>query len=221
MNSWNFQLEPHQGEILKGLMSMNKALGLMYLGALRVLHDGRNPDRLALAAHSMRELMEKLPRHPNTEVKSGNISLKEKVRQLEENWNECCKNSKCYDSKNSHWSGVIDKHLEKLLRALYEFFIWVKKHRPRRKEEIADVLRKLDPLKIPLPDPIESLRIREWIEIKEFFINVSHHRQDTELSEFKKWLYALERILLDFLYPRVTEDAREIDKIIEEVEAND
>ena len=48
----------------------------MYLGALMVFDQGGNPDRLALAAHSFRELMEKLPRYIDVPAESSPSSAK-------------------------------------------------------------------------------------------------------------------------------------------------
>ncbi len=63
-----------------------KKLADMYLGALRVLADEHNPDRLPLAAHGIRELLEKLPRYLKVPTQAAAPkklpSLKEKVQHL-------------------------------------------------------------------------------------------------------------------------------------------
>jgi hypothetical protein len=48
--------------ILAALTEKHERLRVMYLGALYVLRSD-NPDRFALGAHSIRELIEKLPDH--------------------------------------------------------------------------------------------------------------------------------------------------------------
>ena len=83
MSDFKLQLLPHQRALLKALETKDKALGSMYYGALKVMNDNGNPDRFALAAHSIRELMEKLPYYLELRLKATKETLKEKVRQLE------------------------------------------------------------------------------------------------------------------------------------------
>ena len=55
-----FALSREQRQLHNALRSYGEELGAMYLGGLRVLHETANSDRVAQAAHSMRELMEKI-----------------------------------------------------------------------------------------------------------------------------------------------------------------
>ena len=54
-------LAGQQQALLTALIEKDPHLGVMYLGGLHVLRQEGNPDREALAAHAIRELMEKLP----------------------------------------------------------------------------------------------------------------------------------------------------------------
>ena len=49
-----------QGALAEELKKKAPQLEIIYLGALKVLADQGNPDRLALAAHNFRELFEKV-----------------------------------------------------------------------------------------------------------------------------------------------------------------
>jgi hypothetical protein len=71
----------------------------MYTGALHVLQSD-NPDRLALAAHNLRELIEKLPDHIDVPAAAtGDVlmqpkalkSLTVQVRELLDQWNKVAK----------------------------------------------------------------------------------------------------------------------------------
>ena len=53
-------LADQQVRLLRALQSKDDSLAAMYLGALRVLSDCDNQDRFSLAAHGIRELMEKI-----------------------------------------------------------------------------------------------------------------------------------------------------------------
>ena len=57
------QLSAQQRALYEALAEQDKRLAGIYLGSLLVLSQLENPDSLALAAHSLRELMEKLPKY--------------------------------------------------------------------------------------------------------------------------------------------------------------
>src|SRR5437899_2193313 len=57
----------------------------LYVGALRVLADEENPDRLALAAHGLRELIGGLPRYFNLPV-LVRVRMGDKVNALHAAW---------------------------------------------------------------------------------------------------------------------------------------
>jgi len=54
------RLSGSQRTLYEALASKDPRLARMYLGALSVLDRQGNPDRLALASHGLRELMEKM-----------------------------------------------------------------------------------------------------------------------------------------------------------------
>jgi hypothetical protein len=212
------RLNNQQQTLNKAILEKDTDLSTMYLGALTVL-DSENPDRHALAAHGLRELMEKIPRIVEIRIKAGKDTLKTRVINLESLWKTTCKRSDCRRSKV--WKGEIDKHLSKWLKEADKFFRWFNEHRPRRRAETAATLRGLDGSGRILPPPLEDLNIRKWEDIRDYFEGVSHHRTFQSPEEFNQWLDALEVMLLDMLRPRTYEEFDLIDKIIQEGEGND
>src|SRR5438128_12622416 len=57
------RLTRRQKEIWQALRNRSQELGGIYLGALRSYTDDLNPDHLQQTAHSIRELLNALPRH--------------------------------------------------------------------------------------------------------------------------------------------------------------
>ena len=57
------ELSGSQRALQNALARRSAVLETMYIGGLTVLRDEANPDRFALCAHSLRELIEKLPEH--------------------------------------------------------------------------------------------------------------------------------------------------------------
>jgi hypothetical protein len=152
-------------EMFEALASIRQELADMYLGALDVVARGGNPDRYALAAHGIRELLEKLPRHLDVPVDAVKaLGLTARVRKLTDAWDR--------------WSGsaVNDGSLtskgHKLLAALREFCEGVHADIPTRAEQSAAAVRGLDLNPIKLPPSIESLHVRQWREIEGFFIGL-------------------------------------------------
>jgi hypothetical protein len=186
----------------------------MYFGALVALTHTENPDHLAQSAHSIRELLEKIPAFLDVQTRAHQESLGSKVRELEDSWQTATQRSASYDDGN--WNGEIDRPLSKLLDKFQQFFDWFSEHRPRRRAEVAATLHRLDGSDHTLPTPLEELEIERWMRIRDFLQAVAHHRKQPTRDEFEGWLDALERFLLDRLDPRTFADFDTIDEIIEE-----
>jgi hypothetical protein len=211
-------LSGQQQALYAALIEKEHRLASMYHGALAVFGQHNNPDRLALAAHGLRELMEKLPRYLNLPTETQ-PKLTEKLRSLNQSWDRTVAKSKCHE--NGKWNGEIDKVLQEVLAEIEGFFGWVNEQVPKRKESTARILRTLDALGRALPAPIEALHIEQWDLIHRFFISVGHHQRAASDEEFTTWLAALETFLLDQLTPRTFEDHAKIDAIIKEGEGID
>ena len=211
-----FSLSGRQLELFNILTEKDEQLADMYKGAIVVLSQGSNPDRIALAAHDIRELLEKFPRLANVPMVAHKESLTPKVRELEDIWRNESSRTECFD--NPGWSGTIDGPLVKILKKLEEFFQWFEEHQPRRKVEITETFRGLDNYSYELPQTIEDSNVRRWREFQDFFVSVAHHGKLPEDQEFMERLNKLEDILLDLLHPEPVEDLEAIDNIIREGE---
>ena len=82
------EIQKENLEALMGLEFSGWSLCEMYLGAIRVLDNPNNPDRIPQAAHSLRELLEKLPPtlgiedpRTSTDCKQKGIARKEQIDQ--------------------------------------------------------------------------------------------------------------------------------------------
>lgn len=208
-------LTGQQQTLLTALVEKDSQLAKIYLGAVHVLHQDGNPDREALAAHAMRELMEKLPQFidvPTAEKPKKPASLNVKVREL-----------------SDHWAGVsaeiingtvITPKLRRFHIKVKNFFDWFEQSFPKRREQTAAALRGLDVTGRSLPTPIQELHIKHWGLCNGFFQSVSHHGRLCSQEEFSSWLDELERFLLDRMRPRTFETFSALDSIIAEGETD-
>jgi hypothetical protein len=214
------ELTGSQKTLAKALSDKDLRLGEMYRGALIAFANSDNPESLAQACHSLRELMEKIPQWYEAVPAPEQLPrLNDKVSALEEKWKRMIAKTKCVS--NGAWTGSIDRSLEVLLMEIEEFFSWHAHDKPMRKERTAVLFRQLDPLRLPLPTKIiEESRVEEWSECRNYFVQVSHHNRTSTPEECSRYVYFLEGFLLDLIRPRTFEKHKEMDEIIERGEQN-
>lgn len=201
------QLDGGARALFEALAEITQDLANMYLGALDIAARPGNPDNLALAAHGIRELLEKLPRYLDVPVEAQKSqSLSARVRQLTDAWSRL--GDKAVDGD------TLTGHGRKLLAALGKFCEGVAADLPTRMEQTATALRSLDPHPIKLPPPIETMHVKEWREIEGFFIGVAHHTRTCTEDEFQQYVRALEGFLLERLRPRTFDDFAAIDDLL-------
>ncbi len=214
-----FILNSQQQTLFNVLLEKDGSLARIYLGAIRVLKDDGNPDRIALASHNLRELLQRIPRYLGVDSRNREERLSDKVSALRTRWQKASTRSKCHAEDN--WQGEIDKPLQLLLKEIEKFFVWYDDHFRKRKAVVLHLLKKLDPAPSPLPEPIADLHVQEWEKYHNFFVALAHHGTTTTDDELTSWISSLERFLLDRLRPRTFEEIDEIDQIIKQAEEND
>lgn len=205
------ELEPRQGRLYGMLHGKSPSLSIMYLGAIRVLSHNENPDRLALSAHGLRELMEKFPEYVDIRIRPP-VSMGVKVNELEQQWDRAQESS---SKKDDTWTGEIDNKLASFLGNVHIFFAWKKADMPSRTEKVLETLRELDAAQRAMPEPVEKIMAQLWKTLNIYFQKVAHHgNSNTTEEEFRGYLRSLEEFLLDRIDPRTFEVFDEIDDVI-------
>ena len=210
---------PRQSRLSESLFNQNISLGKMYLGGLHALNDISNPDRIAQAAHSFRELMEKAPQYIGDlqrEQKTG-YKLKPEVQRLQETWTKMQEKSRCFNS-SSGWSGEIDVPLTNFLKCLCQFFKKFEENRPTRRQDFANLRERMDPSTEALPENVESRITKEWGSLREAFVIISHHGRTPESPEFERYIRQLEEMLMAVLTPQTVSDHERIKQEITALE---
>jgi len=199
--------------LYQALSRRSERIARMYLGAQVALRDSANPEHFVLAAHCVRELIEKVPEIVAVRTPAREEKLGGKVAELEQAYDRAVANSRL---KSPKWHGETDGPVRELLEKLREFCEWKKQHMRRRNREVAETMRALDGPGRVLPADLEKRAVREWQDIRGYFVNVAHHHtSDPTLEEFDSRLRSLERILLRKLNPPTFADFDAIDAIIE------
>jgi len=202
--------------IYRSLEEKGESVAFLLESALLVMAEKRIPGRLFLAAHSIRMMMDELPKVMDLPTLAEQGRLGDQVGALDPIWTAALK-SRCHN--DGKWSGEIDTPLQKLFAKLHKFFQWWRDSRPKRRDVAAGLFRSTDPSGLPLPEPLEKTRIDRWLGLHSYFVGVAKRSVTTE-DEFNASFDELEQILLDNLYRQPSEDFSEIEAILAE-EARD
>ncbi len=203
--------------LLASLEQLDLRFGAMYRGTLQVLQSD-NVNKYALAAHGLRELIEKLPQHFNLRMQAHNEQLGAEVDNACSAWEKARDNSTC--TCDGRWIGEIDDHLRKCLSTISSFFERFRANAPRRRQEVAELIHTMDPGRGRLPKELEEPNVKIVQSMRAYFTKISHHRETPDSADFFKWLDEFERFLLDRLRPRTFEDQDLIDAVIAEGESH-
>jgi len=207
--------EPQRLSLLESLEAMDRGLGDMYRAATVLINDPSYPDALALSAHAMRELMEKLPRV--LDVPAGqNFQMGSRVKSLAEGWERAQAISAC--KSDDGWSGTIDEPLGGFLEDADTFFHDRARDWISQTQAASSLMRRLEPSGSPMSPTLSKVQVEAWRRTHQYFISVAHHhhvyeKRDTDLDEFLQHMRAVELLLLQKLRPRTAADYAEIDDL--------
>ena len=159
-----------------------------YLGALHVLDDSGNPDRVSQAAHSLREILDKLSqinREKNTNVTSF---IKEKRQELDERLSQ----------DKDHYQGVwigekINENLADTIKG-FSHYLELNKQPPRRDKIATDIMPDLT---ISGSDVRTQEKEKEKLKkLWQAFEAIAHHKK-SGIEKLGKLLETLEITLSD------------------------
>ena len=196
---------------------LDPKLSQMLQGAWFAILGARHVDSFSQAANSARELMEKAPQFiPDTPVKQGSKKLNDEVKTLHEAW----KIIRAADWSADHpWQGTnIDESLSGWLVQAETFFDDYSKSHQSRNKQIEITIAALDKSGQNLPENLMAARVKQWSNLREYFLAICHHGKDGKLDEFKAKLGELEAFLLDLIHPEPIPLLDELDALISEGE---
>ena len=210
------KLTPLQHRVLKALKGIETnryPLSEWYCGALYTLDNPHNPDRIAQAAQSLRELLEKLPLvvqgidtqgRTSGHVGSGFRNMRSDIEKHILEYKKRCP---------GEWQGQkIDNHLAKALRIVEDYL--ERNKQPDRKEKIKKAVTSIDPMADRFDSQIRERKRdrlhRLWRRLEDF----AHHSRKLNTESFKTCLEELEATVFDLLAPITAENQRAIQTIL-------
>ena len=195
-------------QMLKGLR--DGRLADWYLGAITVLNQKSNPDRFAQAAHSIRKILEKLPDEMELPIPKSPSTLGDRVNSLKAKW----KRVKRHPEDITPDSGRLTAFLE----ILSDFFADFDNPFSTRKEIARFIQDELDPLGATMPRVLREERSNDWVTLRNYFVDVCHHKTDPEPQDFLANIAAVEAFLLDLANPKSVDNQAQILELIHEAE---
>lgn len=208
-------LSSRQAALLGMLEKRAPEMARMYSGAVRALADEGNGDRFAQTAHSLRELMEKLPEHLDVPATPPYEALKPRVLRLKGSFEKLQRQSACF--KDGRWLGEIDPQLDSMLSELGDFFRELEEMNPTRKDSARSLVTRLDVSERSLPPALIEQHASNWEITRDLLTSIAHHRKELSPEAFSLLVEGLENFLLDRMQPATFEHMSEIDKIVRAV----
>ncbi len=199
-------------QLYRVLAEKDEGLPQMLYGIWEAANKGSD-ESLAQAAHSARELMEKAPaKIPDVPVSQGSGNLANDVRVLQEAW----RSVKADNPNCPPWAGDINSSLGGWLEKAEVFFEDFSNSHQIRAQQIQLTITSLDQSGQSLPSSLVDEKVREWNNLRQYFIKVAHHNKKTDDESLRQKVTELEVFLLNLLYPKPIQDMDEIDALIAE-----
>lgn len=185
------------------------SLATMYQGAIAALRDGTNPDRLALSAHEMREVIEKGAECFGIKRAPAGM-LKEKLTALKRRYVAACAGGS---------APVLDSAAGKaFVKDMSGLDKWLREFSPTVTERYRRTVRELNVASEALPGDIEGEMVAALDRLDGYFKNVAHHTQATTDAEMRDGMGTLEALWLALARPRTSTKRNELGQMIRDAE---
>lgn len=203
------RLTPTQKRLYEALTERRVDLGEWYLASIAIMNDHGLPDRLSLAAHALREVIEKLPADTISVDRSADLPTK--LRNLRPSWDLAYQENQRFGGS---WNGEISEPLRDFLTGVGAFFEGQDQLVATRRQNDHRFFGSLDGT-AGLPDDMQRENLTQWSKFRGYFISVAHHKGVQE-QQFREQIAAFEFFLSNRLKPRPIDDFAIIDALLEE-----
>lgn len=185
-------------DLLRGFSTQKKQFHKWYHGALEIINS-QSPDKIAQAAHSLRELCDELP-DPIAQIPKFSNPIS-KVKSLGSHFSEV--KAQAYADG---WAGeVINQPLDKLLLRLEAIC-----SEPPRTKRFGQALTATDPQANFLSKDWQRERDKVFEGLYSFFQNVAHHNFSPTEAVLKEKLKLFESLLRNYLTPCTAAQQKEL-----------
>ncbi len=175
-----------------------------YEGALWARQDMDNPDRLPQAAHSLRDLLQELPKVllnapviAKFDSKNARKKIRERLKADHKQYPEC------------NWEDAeITPEFARTLDMLIEYI--EANEQPTRAEQLANALKSVDPMFGVVGPDIVKRKTKHYIDVWHKVQAVAHHGRTVDDAGFDALLDEVNDLILGLVAPVAVEDQKEI-----------
>jgi hypothetical protein len=209
-------IPPQRLLLLDALRERDARLAAIYEAVVRIIGAADVPDQLSLAAHAMRELMERLPLAFDLPIDEKS-RLFNRLDELERALAQAQTTSACRTTDG--WQGEIDSPVAKVLAAVEELVDDRHRFWSSRSATAVELMNRLEPTLARRSAPLVNTDADVWLDLRRYFESVSHHHHvfdslQTSASEFGDRVRTIEVLLLNKLRPPTAADFEEIDGLM-------
>ncbi len=157
------KLSPKEREIFHALETQEReGLAEMYLGAKICWLDENQPERMAITAHCLRELCEKLRWNKNHQ------SLGDVVKQIVSDYSKIKEPLIMAHTQKQH-----DDNMGTAIQMLESLSSYAEENLKSKANQIEDFVKNHRKIDLPINNRISS----DWKKSEDYFIRVAHHSQ--------------------------------------------
>lgn len=208
-------LEGAQLRVFRALQNERAELARWYQEGCELASETGRAEHLVLAAHEIREIIEKLVYDAVAPYQVMRQQLGEAVGVLKQRWPE-----NLLTRSDGDWPFKELDQLRPFLKEAQHLFA-PDGARPFKERELATFLDVRDP--IPATGDAEAEKIRErlraWKRVRDYFVGVCHHRIPTTAEEFERHLSEFGSLVLPLLGPQIFPEQAEVDRLLREAES--
>lgn len=198
----------------RALHNERQDLANWYLAGRGLAEDQSQSEHLVLAAHEIREIIEKLIDAALAPGKVSRRQLGDRVEDLKRRWP--------HEVVTRHAGDWPPDELERLRPFLLEaqkLFAPDGEWKPARASEMETFLETRDPLlAVGGANADARARLKAWKDLRDYFVGVCHHRVITTREEFAGRMAIFDALVIEVLGPQVFPEYAEIDRLLQEGE---
>jgi len=201
-------MDLEQRRVFEELVGVHPDLGSYYFGAVTVLSDTSNPEAPYQAAHSLRELMEKLPKYRDVDVAGGVGQLKVVAQRVQAWWlDRKAQGLRCLKGACEVEGGDLVSVLDELDSVLVGSMT--------RSQEAEAALRSFD----PAGADVDSRTLKDWRRLRGKLSDLSHHSDTVPPESVHVLLVQFGSLFLSLASPTPSDDLSLLDDIMREIES--
>ncbi len=190
-----FELTRQQRDVHDVLGVRGASYRQVYLGAVMVMGESTNPDRIALAAHGLREVAELLERDFGVAVRTQGESMGSKANELDDAYARA--EDAVAAAMEATGPTTLDGRFRLFLRRVVEFVEWNREFAPRKRLRARRAVRTMAVTgAVPTPEHLET-HVDELLGCHRRLNMIAHHgpaseaEMTAEIDRFEKLLLAL------------------------------